>query len=188
MQILKLIYNIREDHPTLSMREMYFKIMPDSLGRDAFEEFCRSYNLWSQKPKNYTRTTDSSGVVRFKNLLQDKKITNINQAWQSDITYYELDNVFYYITFIIDAHSRRIVGHQTSKKLTTEQTTLPALQMAIRTRKNTDLEGLVFHSDGGGQYYAKSFSLLVPEKILHSTARPRLNGIPVLQDQCSFLS
>ena len=164
MQILKLIYNIREDHPTLSMREMYFKIMPDSLGRDAFEEFCRSYNLWSQKPKNYARTTDSSGVVRFKNLLQDKKITNINQAWQSDITYYELDNVFYYITFIIDAHSRRIVGHRTSKKLTTEQTTLPALQMAIRTRKNIDLEGLVFHSDGGGQYYAKSFLELTAKK------------------------
>lgn len=186
MQILKLIYNIREDHPTMAMRDMYFKIMPDSLGRDAFEEFCKSYNLWSKKPKNYARTTDSSGVVRFKNLLQDKTVANINQAWQSDITYYEIDNTFYYITFIIDSYSRRIVGHQTSKRLTTEQTTLPALQMAIKTRKNNNLEGLVFHSDGGGQYYAKSFlELTEKQKIRNSMCEyawengkaERINGV-----------
>lgn len=186
MQVLKLIYNIREEHPTLSMREMYFKIMPDCFGRDTFEEFCKSYDLWSKKPKNYARTTDSSGVIRFKNLLQNKTIDNINQAWQSDITYYELNNIFYYITFIIDSYSRRIVGHQTSKRLTTEQTTLPALQMAIKTRKNINLKGLIFHSDGGGQYYANTFlKLTKDQKIRNSMCEyawengkaERINGV-----------
>ncbi len=151
------------------MREMYYKIKPESIGRDAFEGFCRSYSLWSKKPKNYARTTDSSGVVRFENLLQNRTIDNINQVWQSDITYYELGGAFYYITFIIDAYSRRIVGHHTSARLTTEQTTLPALQMGIRTRKNIDLEGLIFHSDGGGQYYAKSFLELTAKKKIYNS-------------------
>jgi len=31
------------------------------------------------------------------------------------------------------------------------------LIMAISCRKNIDLDGLIFHSDGGGQYYFKGF-------------------------------
>jgi len=157
MQVLKLIYSIREDHPSMGMRDLYFKILPESMGRDAFESFCKLNNLWSKKPKNYRRTTDSSGVIRFDNLLQTMTINSIDQAWQSDITYYEINSTFYYITFIIDSYSRRIVGYNTSKRLNTEQTTLPALQMALKTRKNKNMEGLVFHSDGGGQYYSKAF-------------------------------
>ncbi len=157
MQVLKLIYSIREDHPSMGMRDLYFKILPESMGRDAFENFCKLNKLWSKKPKNYRRTTDSSGVIRFDNLLQTMTISSIDQAWQSDITYYEIDSTFYYITFIIDSYSRRIVGYNTSKRLNTEQTTLPALQMALKTRKGKSMEGLVFHSDGGGQYYSKAF-------------------------------
>jgi len=157
MQILKIIYEIRQEHPTMGMRDLYYKISPKTLGRDAFEAFCKSYNLWSKKPKNYRRTTDSNGVERFDNLLQNKHLTNIDQVWQSDITYYEIDGTFHYITFILDSFSRRIIGHKTSNRLTTEQTTLPALLLAIKTRNKKDLEGLVLHSDGGGQYYAKIF-------------------------------
>ena len=158
-QIIILIHQIRKDHPTMGCRDMYFKIRPQSMGRDAFESFCRGEGLMSQKTKNYRRTTDSSGVVRFDNLLINLKITAINQVWQSDITYFELNSKFYYITFIIDAYTRRIVGYAVSERLTTEQTTLPALKMAIKIRKaeNMSLSGLIFHSDGGGQYYDKEF-------------------------------
>lgn len=157
MQLLKIIYDIRKDHPTMGMRDLYYKIQPASLGRDGFEAFCKSYNLWSKKPKNYRRTTDSTGVVRFDNLLQSITINRINQVWQSDITYYELNGRFCYITFILDSYTRRIIGHHTSEKLETESTTLPSLKLAIHKRKNVDLNGLIFHSDGGGQYYDKEF-------------------------------
>jgi len=43
------------------------------------------------------------------------------------------------------------------KRLFTEQTTLVALNMAARCRKGVDLNGTIFHSDGGGQYYDKEF-------------------------------
>ena len=157
MNLLKIIYDIRKDHPTMGMRDLYYKIQPSTMGRDAFEYFCKSYNLWSKKPKNYRRTTDSSGVVRFDDLLKAMTVTRVNQVWQSDITYYDLHGSFCYITFVLDSYSRRIVGHCTSRKLATEHTTLPALQMAIQIRKSTGLNGLIFHSDGGGQYYDKEF-------------------------------
>ena len=80
MQVLRLIYSIREDHPSMGMRDLYFKILPESMGRDAFESFCKLNRLWSRRPKNYRRTTDSSGVIRFDNLLQAMTISRIDQA------------------------------------------------------------------------------------------------------------
>lgn len=157
MQLLKVIYKIRSSHPSIGMRDLYYMIKPETMGRDAFEQFCKSNDLWSIKPRNYRRTTDSNGVIRFENHLQNTTLTGVNQIWQSDITYYELNSRFYYITFIIDSYSRRIVGHHTSNRLLTEETTLPALRKALQTRSEVDLTGLIFHSDGGGQYYDKVF-------------------------------
>lgn len=158
-QLLLLIYQIREDHPTMGLRDMYYMLNPESMGRDAFEAFCKEEGLSSKRAKNYRKTTDSLGVIRFDNLLENMELTGINQAWVSDITYYELKGKFYYLTFIIDAFSRRIIGHSCSTRLTTEQTTLPALAMAITVRatERLDISGLIFHSDGGGQYYDKEF-------------------------------
>lgn len=127
------------------------------MGRDAFESLCREERMTVRRYVNYRRTTDSSGVVRFENLIEGKITTGINQVWQSDITYFEVSNVFYYLTFIIDAHSRRIIGHSISRRLLTEHTTLPALQMAIATRNGQSLYEVIIHSDGGGQYYDKAF-------------------------------
>ena len=138
--------------------------------------------------KNWHRTTDSSGVIRFDNLLIDLEIIQMNQVWQSDITYFEVKQRFYYITFIIDAFSRRIVGYSVSERLTTEQTTLPSLKMAVRQRikQKQMIEGLIFHSDGGGQYYDKEFLKLTGKyNIVNSMCEyawengkaERLNGV-----------
>ena len=187
-QLLLLIYQIREEHPTMGIRDMYYKLNPLSMGRDTFEAFCKSEGLMSKKTKNWHRTTDSSGVVRFDNLLIDLDIACINQVWQSDITYFEVNQRFYYITFIIDAFSRRIIGYHVSQRLTTEQTTLPALKMAIKQKikEKRSVEGLIFHSDGGGQYYDKEFLKLTGKyKIINSMCEyawengkaERLNGV-----------
>lgn len=185
-QLLLLIYQIRKDHPTMCCRDMYYKLQPETMGRDAFEKFCKEEGLMSQRPKNWRRTTDSSGVVRFDNLIINLAINRINHVWQSDITYYEVNGKFYYITFIEDSFSRKIVGHYVSQRLYTEQTTLPALATAFKNRKNTQLDGLIFHSDGGGQYYDKEFLKLTKKhKINNSMCEypwengkvERLNGV-----------
>lgn len=153
----KMIEEIRQDHPTMGCRDMYFKIVPINFGRDAFEEFCRQNGFASKQVKNLRRTTDSSGVKRFENLTENLELTGADQLWVSDITYFEVGDRFYYLTFVKDAFTKRILGHSTSKRLFTEDTTLVALTMAIKTRRKDNLKGLIFHSDGGGQYYDKAF-------------------------------
>ena len=129
------------------------------MGRDKFEAFCYTYGFVLEKPANYHRTTYSNGVIRFDNLMVKASITGINQVFVSDITYFELDR-FYYITFILDAYTRFIVGYSVADRLTTEKTTLPALQQAIRLRRTNLPANIIFHSDGGGQYYDKVFLAL----------------------------
>ena len=156
-QLNRFIEEIRKDHPTMGMRDLYFKINPEFMGRDQFEAYCKKSGFMIEKKKRHCVTTDSSGVIRFPDLIKELNIVRVNQVWQSDITYYEVNGKFYYITFIIDSYSRRILGYSVSCRLLTSQTTLPALSMAIKSRFNSDLQGLIFHSDGGGQYYAREF-------------------------------
>ena len=69
-QLLVIIYQIREDHPTMGIRDMYYKLSPVNIGRDAFEEFCRSCGLSYKRVKNNKRTTDSSGVIIYLKTLK----------------------------------------------------------------------------------------------------------------------
>lgn len=187
-QILILVYRIREDHPTMGLRDMYYKLLPEGIGRDKFEELCKRAGLHTEHKPNYRRTTDSSGVIRFDNLLTDLEIIRINQVWQSDITYYDVSNKTYYLTFILDAYSRVIVGYYVSQSLKTEHTTFPALRKAVmsRAKLNMSIANLIFHSDGGGQYYDKNFLLFTSEnKIRNSMCEypwengkaERINGV-----------
>lgn len=154
-----LLHQIRENHPTMSCRAMYYKINPCTMGRDKFEQMCKELGFTVEKRIKNCRTTDSTGVIRFDNLLTDLELTRINQVWSSDITYYEVGGIFYYLTFILDNYTRKIIGHNVSGRLTTEQTSLPAIKKAIsKTGKNEVIKSrIIFHSDGGGQYFDKKF-------------------------------
>lgn len=155
--VKEIVLQVRRDHPTMSCRSIYYKMNPVFIGRDRFEKLCREAGLKVVKEKGVKRTTDSSGVKRFPNLLKDKKLGQIDEVWSSDITYFEVEGVFYYLTFILDNYSRRILGHQISSRLLTSQTTIPALKKAIKTRGRNLKQEIIFHSDGGGQYYADEF-------------------------------
>lgn len=157
LQVLLIVEKIRSDHPTMGIREMYFKIKPDGLGRDRFEALCIAHGFQMEKPRNFRKTTDSQGVKRFPNLLEGLKIERMNQVWQSDITYFDIGSKFYYITLIQDSYTKVIVGYTASSRLTTEQTTLVAIKMGIKQYEINKLTGLTIHSDGGGQYYANDF-------------------------------
>lgn len=146
-QLLPLIAQLRADHPKMSAREMYRLLHPDQIGRDKFIEFCFNQGYKIERKRSFHKTTDSSGVIRFDNLIKGGEFTDINQAWVSDITYYRIGERIYYLTFITDLFSRRIVGYSASCTLLTEHTTMPALKMAIKQRNPQ--EGLILHSDGG---------------------------------------
>jgi putative transposase len=161
LQLLSILREVRQDHPKLSCRQIYYMLRPTYMGRDQFERFCYSWGFKVPRNKRYYRTTDSFGVNRFPNLLlKTDEITGINQIWVSDITYYQLSDKVYYITLIMDLYSRKIVGWNVSDTLRTEETTLKALTRAIKDRSIPRASNLIIHSDGGGQYYSKEFKNL----------------------------
>jgi putative transposase len=183
-QLLVLVKQIRLDHPRMSSRQMYRLIKPVHLGRDRFEAFCFEHGFKVSVKRAYHRTTNSLGVTRFNNLLQGFELRGINQVWVSDITYYRIEERFYYLTFILDLYSRVIVGHSVSLDLRTESTTIPALKLALTRRKI--LQDLIIHSDGGGQYYCKEWLQLTSsymiknsmcESVYDNPHAERINGI-----------
>jgi putative transposase len=81
--------------------------------------------------------------------------TEVDRVWVGDITYVATAEGFLYLAFILDVHSRHIVGWAMESHLRTELV-VDALQMAVWRRKPAP--GLVHHSDQGVQYTALSFS------------------------------
>jgi len=185
-QIIYLVRQIREDHPRMSARDIYSKVQPSTVGRDQFEHICYGNGLRVKQKKNFRKTTNSLGVTRFPNYLKEIEVTDVNQAFVSDITYYEIKDKFYYLTFIMDLYNREIVGYSASDNMRTENTTLPALNMLIRLRGSENLMGSIFHSDGGGQYYSNDFRSItgnlrminsMAEEVYENAHAERLNGI-----------
>jgi putative transposase len=101
-----------------------------------------------------TRTTiGDEQAPRPADLVErDFSATRPNQLWVADLTYVRTWSGFCYAAFVIDAFSRMIVGWQLASHLRTDLA-LDALEMAI-WRRDTALDGLIHHSDRGGQYLA----------------------------------
>lgn len=168
-QLCQLASQLRVDHPRMGGKNLYKKINPSFMGRDRFLDWYRESGFMLSPKRNFRRTTDSSGVIRFPNLTAGLELTHVNQAWVSDITYYELNGKFAYLTLIMDAYSRKIKGCHASKTLRAEDTTIPALKMALKCLP----KGVkpIFHSDGGGQYYCKQFLALTQGRFRNSMGK-----------------
>ncbi|MFW5762170.1 MAG: transposase [Cyclobacteriaceae bacterium] len=180
-----VIDQIREEHPTLSARKIYFMLNLQTMGRDSFERFCMQNGYNVPRKRNFFRTTNSLGVIRFDNLIAGMELTGVNQVWVSDITYFLLGERFYFLSFIMDLFSRKIIGFSVSKDLRTINTTIPALKMAKRAQKQGKVPGCIFHSDGGGQYYQKEFKDLTRQmgltnsmgySVFENSHAERING------------
>lgn len=169
----------RQDHPRMGARTLYTmmqaqqadQVLLQQIGRDKFEQILLSNSLRVSPIRVFHKTT-YAGAFRFPNLVEGREINQLNTIWVSDLTYYRLLRGWAYLTFILDLYSRRCLGYALSRKMDTESTVLPALKMALKTRKIHDYQHkLYFHSDGGGQYIDQAFrSLLQRHKIRSSMA------------------
>ena len=103
-----------------------------------------------------------------------------NELWVADLTYVATWRGFVYVAFVIDVFARMIVGWRASSSLRTDLA-LDALEQAIWSRSAT--EGLVHHSDRGGQPEFKwSSQHYRCEPIVEPRRAPR----PVFASQESF--
>jgi putative transposase len=105
-----------------------------------------------RRGKTYKTTTPDAAARPADLVERDFSAQRPNQLWVADLTYVATWSGFVYVAFVIDAFSRFIVGWQASRSLRTDLA-LDALEMAIWRRRG-GLDGLVHHSDRGGQYLA----------------------------------
>lgn len=140
----------RREHPGEGLQKLYWQIEPNGMGRDKFCRIFGQLGYGVRRLKNRMRTTIPAHKI-FANLIEGRLVDAPNQVWQSDITYIKIGEQFYYLTFIIDVYTRRVVGYAVSKSLRAEAN-LQALQMALAAYCEQQLDGLVHHSDRGSQY------------------------------------
>lgn len=184
-QVVGLAHEIRKEHPGCGCRKMYHLIKPEGLGRDKTEQLLLGSGFRINHPANYIRTTYSVKDQFFTNLIQGMHLTNTNQLIQTDTTYIHVKGRFYYLTFLIDVYSRRIIGHAASETLRAEAN-IVALKRAFRVRSGSQLNRAIHHSDRGGQFIDKEYKkLLKGRKMIQSMCTnaienayaERVNGI-----------
>lgn len=155
-QLIEKAEAIREDHPEMGCRKMAGMISQPGMGRDKIEKLLLGAGFRVMHPPNYTKTTHSVRLNRYKNLIEGLVVQGINKVVQTDITYLWVKDRFYYLVFIIDVYSRLIVGHHASCSLEA-QANLEALRMMIEIRGKQQVKGLIHHSDRGSQYHCQQY-------------------------------
>lgn len=159
------IREIREVDPEISgvkLWSMYMKGLglEHPIGRDKFCAIFAEKGFRVREVKLKPRTTDSThGLPVYPNLVKDLIPTRPNQLWVSDITYIEMEafgiRLFCYLSLILDAYSKEIVGWSVGETLSTEFP-LEALRMALKRLKG-GAQGLIHHSDRGVQYASRVY-------------------------------
>ena len=89
---------IREDHPGCGVEKLYATLNPKLMGRDKFCEIFMSLGYRVKRIENRTRTTIPSHI-NFPNLIEGMLVARPYQVMQTDITYFDLRGVLYYIIF-----------------------------------------------------------------------------------------
>lgn len=140
----------RGEHPGEGLEKLYWQLTPKGMGRDTFCRVFGQLGYGIRRRRNPLRTTIPAHKV-FDNLIEGRVVSGPNQVWQSDITYIKIGDRFYYLTFIIDVYSRRIVGYAVSQNLRVDAN-ITALKRALAQFTDDELAGCVHHSDRGSQY------------------------------------
>lgn len=132
---------------TLKLIERGMNVSPATVARRM-----RRLNHSAIRPKKYVRTTKSNPADPVAPNLLDRDFEADQPAtkWVSDLTYFEVDRCWFYLTVIIDLADRAAVGWSISDDMKAESTTLSALAKAVSNRPPQ--QGLIFHSDRGSQY------------------------------------
>lgn len=155
--VLAEVRRLRQQIPglgTVKLHEImqsFLAVHQIKLGRDKLHNLLKINGLVLIKKRMCVRTTNSMhGLKTYPNRSKDLKPTAANQLWVSDLSYIRAGIGFVYLSVVVDAYSRKIVGWSVHKTLEAKGP-LAALEMALAERGKTD-KLLVHHSDRGVQY------------------------------------
>jgi putative transposase len=132
------------------------------IGRHQTQSLMKIQGLKAIQPKSFVpKTTNSNhNLGRSSNLLLDREApTRPNEVFIGDITYIALvDGSFLYLATWLDMFSRKIVGWDLADNMRSSLI-INALNKSIERRNLSN--GLIIHSDGGGQYASEDFRNLL---------------------------
>jgi transposase InsO family protein len=192
--VLTEVKKIRKYHGRMGTRKLYDKLEPFmiehqiKIGRDALFDLLSANHMLVRKRKRKVQTTQSYHWLRkYPNLIRDFIPIAPNQLWVSDITYWQIELGYVYISFITDAYSHKIVGFHVGETLESVET-IQALKMALSCLLPDKQYQLIHHSDRGVQYcHHKYVKLLQDNEIkismtengdpLENAIAERVNGI-----------
>ena len=139
--VVQFVKEVREKDPQMGgdkLWRMYkCKISEEyRVGRDVFRCILHERGLNIRSRRRAPRTTDSRhNLPTYPNLVKDVIPTRPNQIWVSDITYVPIEDAserlgyrFCFLTLIMDAYSKRILGRYVAPTLETSY----CLKVSIR--------------------------------------------------------
>ncbi len=132
-----------------------------TVARCTVERLMRQLSLEGTRRGRTVRTTtsdpDACGPADLVN--RDFTVRAPNRLWLADLTYVRTRSGWVYVSLVIDAYSRRVLGWQASRSMRTELA-LDALEMAIsgRRRDGHGIDTVTHHSDRGSQYLSIRYS------------------------------
>jgi putative transposase len=166
MKIKGEIENIVLDFPRYGYRRVKVELhrRGSNVNHKVVYDIMKENDLLCSKKRFVPRTTDSEhNLPVYLNLTKDMVITGINQYWAADITYIRLEGEFVYLAAIIDVYSRKCIGWKLGRDIDAKLA-IAALDMALLSRKGTDISNLIHHSDQGVQYASLEYVSRLKEK------------------------
>jgi len=143
-------------HGTYGAPRIHAELAADGIhvGRKRVARLMRAEGLAGVSRRRFVTTTVRDSARPAPDLV-DRTFTadRPNALWVADITYVPTWAGFIYLSVVLDAFSRRIVGWSMATTLATKLV-LDALNMALWQRRPKDV---IHHSDQGSQYTSLAF-------------------------------
>jgi len=162
----RLLARIRELHAAnyyaYGYRRMWIALRRagEQVPRCRVQRLMRQHNIQGAKRRGKPwRTTKPDAAAARRPDLVERNFTagGPDRLWVADLTYLRCWEGLVFFAFVIDAHSRRIVGWQLAGHMRTTLV-LDALRMALGVRRPGADVALVHHSDRGSQYTSIDFT------------------------------
>ena len=167
--VVQYVVGVREKDPGIGADKLWMMYQDRfskeyRVGRDVFRSILHERGLNIVQKNRATRTTDSRhNLPTYPNLVKNLIPTRPNQVWVSDITYVPIEDPtarlgyrFCFLTLIMDAYSKRILGRRVAPTLEAKYS-IEALKQALETLPDGFSEKLIHHSDRGTQYASANY-------------------------------
>ncbi|MHC5224725.1 IS3 family transposase [Ignatzschineria sp. LJL83] len=160
---MKSLFN--ESRESLGSRTLMESLRAEgfTVGRRKVRYLMRSLNLQVKQRIRYRlKRADNDQPKYAPNLVRmNFDPVSKNKIWVGDITYLKTLDGWYYLSVVMDLYSRRILGWDYSKMMTTDLVER-SLQQAYTLRNCP--KKVVFHSDRGSQYSSNQLKKFLSEK------------------------